>query len=518
MTDLEISKLYIKSLAKKYGNEAVYDAINERSYSYGSYGRDMDSPGPTSAFNGAKGFFRSIPSFMICALISPPLAGLMLLGALFHRINQKWHDHDSALAVMNPFTWAEYLATGNYIPKGMDKPFWNSGSNANPNDVKAAHGDSSAMAASAAMAASELNENVPSEEAGKLIYNYRWLCFDNGEIRKVKCYNDQQAATYAKVFLANPQKNGGKGARTNYENLNKLLRSKQEMNAYICEYDDGQIIYVIGESEATAKTVADDIIVKTANFYKKQSDDYEVPVLKYTTRTDWDKIQPMTRCANILKAKPAHKDYVPTHRSTDSENKYYWEFDKFKQYTLTTTGGLKDVLRFKIPAVYSPNNKQAINIAEKLFDETDTSLTLYIRSIYNASHDTEWYRVTSFDGDKYIIPTDKSSENPLNQVYLEADILHQQKMRALRNIMSSEEITKVVEYAQKHGMTGGDTTKWYKVTPLKSAADESERRLIKDLSFEKETNVNGHLDIERAKSSEQKFTIPFLKANSKPGL
>ena len=286
MTDLEISKLYIKSLAEKYGNEAVYDAINERSYSYGTYGRDMHSPGSSSAYNGAPGFFKSIPSFLICALISPPLAGLMLLGALFHRINQKWHDHDSAIAMMNPFTWAEYLATGNYVPKGMDKPFWTSGENTNPDDVKAAHGDSSTMAASAAMAANELNENVPPEEASRLIYNYRWLCFDNGEIRKVKCYNDQQAAAYAKVFLTNPQKNGGKGARTNYENLNKLLRSKQEMNAYICEYDDGQIIYVAAESEATAKTIADSIIVKTAELYKKQDSSYEVPVLKYTTKTE----------------------------------------------------------------------------------------------------------------------------------------------------------------------------------------------------------------------------------------
>ena len=35
MTDLEKDKQYLKNLAKKYGNEVVYELINETSYSFG---------------------------------------------------------------------------------------------------------------------------------------------------------------------------------------------------------------------------------------------------------------------------------------------------------------------------------------------------------------------------------------------------------------------------------------------------------------------------------------------------
>lgn len=517
MTDLEISKLYIKSLMEKYGNEAVYDAINERSYNYNYYNRDMDSPGTTSSYNGAKGFMKSIPSFLLCALISPPLAGIMLLGALFHRINQRWHDHDSAIAMMNPFTWAEYLATGNYIPKGMDKPFWTSGENANPNDVKNAHGDSSTMAMSAAMMQNEINENVPEEEAGMLIYNYRWLCFDNGEIRKVKCYSDQQAAAYAKVFLTSPQRNNGKGMRLNYENMNKLLKSKQEINAYICEYDDGQKIYVVAETENAASTVADDIIVKAANILKKQDNSYEIPKMQYVTKTDWDKIQPMIGCSNITKSKPAHKDYVPTHRdTTKGDEKYYWDFDRFKQYTLTTVGGLAGIVRFKIPAVYSQRNMQAGDIAKKLFDKTETDWVSYINSIRDANYNTVWYNVKSFDGDSYIVPcTDYDNKDAeIKHALLVGEELFRLKIKALRSVMSNEEITKVIDYAQKHGMTG-NAERQFKVVSLKSAADEDNKRCVKELTFDKKTDVSGQLNVERAKVSETKFTIPFLDANEK---
>ena len=501
MTELEINREYIKKLAEKYGNEAVYEVINERSYSYGYYGRDMESPGPTSTFNGAKGAWKSIPSFLICALVSPPLAGLMLLGALFHRINQKWHDHDSRFAALNPFTWAEYLATGNYIPKGMDKPFWTAGSNADPNSIKTAQGDSSTIAGTAATAQKEIYENVPPEDAEKLIFNYRWLVFDNGEIRKVMCYTDQQAGAYAKIFL-NPQKN--KGARLNYENLNKLLKARNTTCAYICEYDDGQIIYTVAEDEKTARSNADDVIVKTANILKKERNDFEVPTLKYVTKTEWDKIQPMRTCTNILLYQPAHKDYVPNYRDTD-ENKYFWEFDNFKQYTLKTVGGLGGLLSFNIPAVLSPTNKQAVEIAKTIFDKTNKIMQAYIISIAHAKQTSTWYSAKAKDGDRYIIP-----EDDIKKVYEIAGLMHNMKMDALRTIMSNEEITKVIEYMQKNGLAVSDKQKLYRVTPMKSAEDD-EKRHVKEIDFSKNTDVNGHLNIQRVKSMEQKFTVPFLE-------
>ena len=324
-------------------------------------------------------------------------------------------------------------------------------------------------------------------------------------------------ANYLLQFLTSPQRNNGKGMRLNYENMNKILKSKQEIDAYICEYDDGQKIYVVAETENAASTVADDIIVKTANILKKQDNNYEIPKIQYVTKTDWDKIQPMTGCSDITKSKPAHKDYVPTHRDTaKGDEKYYWDFDRFKQYTLTTVGGLAGIVRFKIPAVYSQRNIQAGDIAKKLFDKTDPNWITYINSIRDANYNTVWYNVKSFDGDSYIVPcTDYDNKDAeIKHVLITADDLFTSKMKALRSIMSNEEITKVVEYAQKHGMTGNNETR-FKVTSLKSAADEDNKRCIKELTFDKKTDVSGQLNVERVNVSETKFTIPFLEANEK---
>lgn len=499
---------------EKYGNEAVYDAINERSYNYNYYNRDMDSPGTTSSYNGAKGFMKSLPSFLLCALISPPLAGIMLLGALFHRVNQKWHDHDSAIAMMNPFTWAEYLATGNYIPKGMDKPFWTAGENAKAKNIEKVEGDSSAMGA--ALANSQINENVPEEEAGSLIYNYHWLFFDNGEIRKTKCYTEEDAKRAALTYLKKQNRNDkqNEGARINYEGLNEILKKDKEYSVYVCEYDDGQLIYCIGKTENDAKIAADNILVGIAQYFKKNIDPtYEIPKIKYVTETNWDQIKPMTNYKGCSRSKPMHKEILSSHRSTES---YYWDFDNFKQYTLTMVGGLAGLIRFKIPAVYSQKNTQAGNIAKEIFNKTNTVLMIYINSIHDANYDTVWYNVKSFDGDSYIIPCTgyDNKDEEIKYALTVGEQLFKLKMQALRSIMSNEEITKVIEYAQKHGMTG-NAEKQFKVISLKSSADEDNKRCVKELTFDKETKVSGQLNVERVKTSETKFIIPFLDANEK---
>lgn len=437
MIDKEKDKQFLKEFAKKYGNETIYAFINEE-WSYGHYGRNMDSPGPTPKYNGAPGFAKSIPSFLLCSLISPPLAGIMLLGALVSRLRQKWHTKDSALAMLNPFTWAEYLATGNYIPKGMDKPFWTAGTNAKPNQIND-NKDGSTIVKSISDAQKELYENIPPEDLEKLLFNFHWIYFDNGEIRKVLCTDNVKDGTvYAKMMM-NPKIVG-----VPYEKLNELLKAKPACSVYICEYDDGQIIYTVADSEKGARDMADHYIVDTIGKQLKESDNkhvYEIPALKYVTKTDADAVPAMKTMIKFTGQMPIHTDANPLKTARPDKTKtHFWEIGNFMQYKIYSNIGL----HFHIPAEPDSEDKQAREIAKLIFNDKNIAIDNYISRLKEVINGNikNCYSIKTPDNDKYIIPA-----NDEKDALTIAKEMSKAKLQAIYYVMDSgqkAEIDKIV--------------------------------------------------------------------------
>lgn len=85
----ESDKQYIKSLVEKYGTECVTNALLEYTYGHHTYDNRMHSAGQKAENRGAKGLAIAIPSFLLCALISPPAAFILLLGAVTNRMCAK---------------------------------------------------------------------------------------------------------------------------------------------------------------------------------------------------------------------------------------------------------------------------------------------------------------------------------------------------------------------------------------------------------------------------------------------
>ena len=114
----EYDMMILESLVSRYGSDIMFQSINESHSYYGTGGR-FDRTGG-SRLSGLSGFFKALPSFAITTLICWPVALLAGLGALSHRLKEKYEDKDSWLNTLNPRFWVDYLATPSLKSKSSD--------------------------------------------------------------------------------------------------------------------------------------------------------------------------------------------------------------------------------------------------------------------------------------------------------------------------------------------------------------------------------------------------------------
>lgn len=404
-------------LAEQYGNETVIEKINERRYTYGSYGNELHTPGATSKFNGAKGFVGSIPSFLLCALISPPLAGIMLLGALALRLESKWTNKKSLISALNPFTWAEYIASGNYIPDGSSKPFFmkdkgDNLKNTESNVIKDAHGN----------IINDLNQTVTMEDIEKTQHRWYWLPFDNGEVRKVLAFDKKSANTYAQGFM-HPSNT------KLYDEMNMRLEHNgrydtEPVSVYVCEFEDGQVFYVIGSDEDKARTNANILMQAYKKDFENAGIKYDIPAIKKITEVNDTKISKPTQCSDPMLVPPAHKE-IPENKKR--KERKYWEFKNLMHYKFSISLGPDGtVLIYNFPM---QNMQNAQSMQNSVKNNLDRLLDLLKRESPENLRDVVWYTATFKDGDKYFMPVAKTT-NPDNIVKLAKD-LYDFKLAAL---------------------------------------------------------------------------------------
>ena len=104
----DFDKVVLEYLVSEYGSDIIFQTLNEAQY-YGTGGNFNTTGG--SNVSGISGFLQSIPSFALTAAVSWPVALLAGLGAITHRIRNKYEVRNSWLNRLNPGFWAEYLAT-----------------------------------------------------------------------------------------------------------------------------------------------------------------------------------------------------------------------------------------------------------------------------------------------------------------------------------------------------------------------------------------------------------------------
>ena len=277
----------IQNLVEKYEIHEIFDALNKLNKN--NINEAFNKTGG-STVHGLSGILQSIPSFAITALISPTVAVLAGLGALSHRIRERWEDKKSWRNRLMPGFWVDNLANPN--PKGSI-----------PHRVISGTGKAVAGAATVATAAAlgplawpklkeraeKLKGNTPSwmkkllgigaaaglgsklsgnkadssinlgeeyaltpEDVKNIDFKEYWLTLTNKEVLRVKADTPENAKALGQFIVASALLKGGR-----YEILNKQIE-KRHLKRFVFYFDDGEMCYSAGETQKDAMRAASD--------------------------------------------------------------------------------------------------------------------------------------------------------------------------------------------------------------------------------------------------------------------
>lgn len=409
----ESDKQNLKVLIEKYGAECVSNILLEYSYGGHTFDHHMHSAGQKSEYRGLKGAAVVIPSFLLCSLISPPAAMILLLGAVTNRVCAKWHEQkDTILGALNPLSWAEYLATGNYRnKKGENDWFKKSGSSdkANADDaevIRRAANNPNENPELGAVIQDTTKQSVGDmslSDIEQLAFKYWFITFDNGEVFKVMAFNEESAAMYGAALVRYPLmlKRFTFQLRS-YEQYHSLM--KEEYNVYKSVYSDGQVLYTIGKNEQEAKATAKEMVSSYGKAYDEAFKKMNVNVSKFAVPN----IVRMERQDDLELHFPKKVEkisdhaYVPGEERHETRNDFYWENTdrgKFWQYTILL-GGNKEIFRMNFPS-YRDNEQETKKLAREIIIKVKEAY----RYVLSDAKDTpdRWYRVSFPDKDAYLI-------------------------------------------------------------------------------------------------------------------
>lgn len=400
----ESDKQYLQSIAEKYGNETLYNALLEYSYGHHTFDHEMHSAGQTKRYAGMKGALFTVPSFLLCTLIYPPLAFVLLMGAVANRISAKWHEQKGILGALNPFSWAEYIATGNYRNKDADgntaydaAPRRTAGDKEDRKNIDA--GDSSALQHSIAQSM----ENVEVSKLESMVFRYWFITFDNGEVAKVLSYDEDGAKMSAKTLIDHPVMLKRLGAQISaYERYKNVM--DQQYSVYKAIFNDGQIFYTIGKTEEEASGTAKEIVKGLGKAFDDSYKSNHINVQKYKV-PNLERLEVQEKLEIPL---PKTVENISNYASVpgkendnEKESKFFWQYGTdLYQVEMTFSNGVpKDCFRMRFPA-------ENFEMARKIVDDilSDFWNTPYGKMIRDDKDDTDnWYKARFADGDCYIV-------------------------------------------------------------------------------------------------------------------
>ena len=423
----ESDKQYLKSLIEKYGAECVTNALLEYSYGGHTFDHHMRSAGQKGEYKGLKGAAVVIPSFLLCSLISPPAALILLIGAVANRVTARCYEQkDTFLGALNPLSWSEYLATGNY--RGIFGKKDDTGKDEKTASRRSPNQDSFSDTSTGNVTQDVINQNLSDksiEEIKKLKFKYWFIMFDNGEVLKVMA-NDQTAAEYfGKAVIRYPLVLNRLGSQiSTYEQYKSAM--EEEYKVYKAIYDDGQVLYTIGKNEQEARATAKEMVKGYAQGFdegykevmKIQGSGAEKFKVANVIRLDEqetleielpEKIQNVAEYANV----PASTS------GTKKMKGYYWQWGETDEHGNVRPGGLHDIkttLSQGILTMHFPadNSNNALKTLTEIFK--DFKNTQYGKQLLDQSYENDnWYKVSFLDGDSYVIH-DRSREAAAEKV------------------------------------------------------------------------------------------------------
>jgi hypothetical protein len=326
------------------------------------------------------------------------------MGAVANRISAKWHEQKGVLGVLNPFSWAEYIATGNYRNKDENgntaydaAPRRTVGSASDRKNIDA--GDSSALQQT-------ISQNVANIEVSQLenmVFRYWFITFDNGEVAKVLSYDEDGAKMSAKTLIDHPVMLKRLGAQISaYEQYKNVM--DQQYTVYKAIFNDGQIFYTIGKSEEEASGTAKEIVKGLAKAFDESYKNNHINVQKYKV-PNLERLEMQEKLEIPL---PKTVENISNYASVpgkendnEKESKFFWQYgtDLYQVEMTFSKGVPKDCFRMRFPT-------ENFEMARKIVDDilSDFWNTSYGKMIRDDKDDTDnWYKARFADGDCYIV-------------------------------------------------------------------------------------------------------------------
>ena len=380
----------IQYLIEKYGTESLSKSINEYDSYYGN-SSDFNKTGGSKT-KGIKGLIKSIPSFAITAAISWPIALLAGIGALSHRIQKKWEDKNSALNVLRPSYWTEYIANPRAAKIENRKA---DGDDTFIDKAKKALGLGGAAAAGAVVGSKLADKNKNIDDLKNEDFKTYWITLSNGEIIRLRADNEENAKMFANYIITQ--------TKPVYDKLNDKIRNYNAPK-FKFRFNDGEMCYWAGpEDKKQAYQEAMKSRQELADALNKQYaglivlDSLERPVI--TGKVDVRKGElieyPKTdKFLEITTVQPAVED-------TTGEKKLSKPVYRFKMFENCRI--IWKNFKFNIPITKMSQAEEFI----KGFAKNDDLL----RKIEdNISRTETLYSVTMPDGDSYALPAISSYE------------------------------------------------------------------------------------------------------------
>lgn len=427
----ESDKQYLRSIAEKYGDEALHDALLEYSYGNSTFDNAMRSAGQTRRYAGLKGAIYTIPSFLLCTMIYPPLSFVLLIGAIANRISAKWHEQKGILGALNPFSWAEYIATGNYKNKDNDgKTAYDILQHRNASDKNTVADDSSTLSA---VTGTALDEKQRSK-LENIVFRPWFITFDNGEVVKLMSYDEDGAKLGAKGLIERPDMLKRLGTQiSTYEQYKNNM--DQRYSVYKAIFDDGQIFYTIGKTEAEAEKTAKELVKSLGETFDEgyknnniNAPKYKIPNLLRLEQQETLEIPLPKKVMNI-----SNRATAPGKKEVDNEkeSKFFWQYGtELYQVEMTFTKGMPGgCFVMKFPT-------ENFEMAEKIVKDilSDFWNTPYGKMIRDEQDETDnWYMAQFIDGDRYLIHG--KNETAVKQMALN---LYRIKMNACKRFISKK--------------------------------------------------------------------------------
>lgn len=214
------------------------DILNEDRYYMKN--NDLDFNRTSGAKDGRlKGLLKSLPSLALTVAISPPVAALAAIGALFYRWQKRWEDRDAKRQILNPAYWVDYLANPHESNKKdkNDKTKDNDSTNTNTSNSTSTAVAAGAGAVAGGLLADRLKKSreLTPEERKASAFIVFWVTLSNGEILRVRALDEKGAKEITNNIIDILEK-------PVYGELNKKIRYGG-FPRYKFYLDTGEIVY-----------------------------------------------------------------------------------------------------------------------------------------------------------------------------------------------------------------------------------------------------------------------------------